>query len=176
MSKNAYETLLTCRSIRHFIDTPIPDEALERILEAGRWTGSAKNVQPWQFGVVREKETLQRLADCGKYASHLKGAAAAIVIVTPAGAWADFDAGRVAQNMMLAAWTEGIGSCIASLHHEAQAREVLGIPEDLQARIAISLGYPLEGAPQTIEGRPRKEILTSVGRQSLDKLVHWEKW
>ncbi len=176
MSKDAYDILLSCRSIRHFQETSLPDDALTRILQAGRWTGSAKNVQPWQFVVVRAKETLGQLASCGRYASHLKGAAAAVVIVTSSGNWAVFDAGRAAQNMMLAAWADGIGSCIASLHDEAQARDILRIPEDLQATIAISFGYPLEDAPQTIEGRPREDVLVYIGRQPLDKLTHWEKW
>lgn len=176
MSQEAYETILTCRSVRHFTGASIPDHTLTRILQAGRWAGSAKNVQPWHFVVVRKQETLDRLAACGRYASHLRGAAAAVVLVTSPGTWTDFDAGRAAQNMMLAAWTEEVGSCIASLHDEACARDVLGVPASLQARIAISLGYPLENAPKTIEGRPREDILVSVGRQPFEKLVHWETW
>jgi nitroreductase len=176
MSQDAYQILLTCRSIRHFTDAPISDEALKHILQAGRWTGSAKNVQPWHFVVLRKKAPLQQLAACGRYASHLKGAAVGIVIVTPSGSWTDFDAGRTAQNMMLAAWTDGIGSCLASLHDEDRAREILGIPNDLHAKIAISFGYPDKDAPQTIEDRPREDILAHVGRQPLDQLVHWGKW
>jgi nitroreductase len=77
---------------------------------------------------------------------------------------------------VLAAWTMGIGSCIASLHDEVQTRQVLGVPGDRQASVAISFGYPLKDAPQEIEGRPRKEVLASIGRHPLDKLVHWETW
>jgi nitroreductase len=176
MSQDAYETILTCRAIRHFTDIPLPDEDVQHILEAGRWAGSAKNVQPWHFLVVRKQETLNRLTECGQYASHLQGAAVAVVLVTSPGRWVDFDAGRAAQNMMLAAWSLGIGSCIASLHDDARARAVLGVPEDLLTHIAISFGYPLEDAPQVIEGRPREEVLASIGRHSLEKLVHWETW
>lgn len=176
MPQYTYETILTCRAVRHFAGTPIPDEDLQRILEAGRWAGSAKNVQPWHFVVVKVRETLDRLAECGYYASHLRGAAVAVVLVTSPGRWADFDAGRAAQNMMLAAWSVGIGSCIASLHEDTRARTVLGVPADLQPHIAISFGYPLEDAPRTIEGRPREDVLASVGRHSLDQLVHWETW
>jgi nitroreductase len=78
--------------------------------------------------------------------------------------------------MMLAAWSLGIGSCIASLHEDTRARAVLGVPGDLETHIAISFGYPLEDAPQEIEGRPREEVLASIGRQPLEKLVHWETW
>jgi nitroreductase len=176
MSQDAYETILTCRAVRHFTDKSISDENMLHILEAGRWAGSAKNVQPWHFLVVREQETLDQLADCGQFASHLRGAAVAVVLVTSPGRWVNFDAGRAAQNMMLAAWSLGIGSCIASLHDDIRARAVLGVPEDLLTHIAISFGYPLEDAPQVIEGRPREEVLASIGRQPLAKLVHWETW
>lgn len=176
MNQDVYTMILTCRAVRHFTDQPIPEDNLRRILEAGRWTGSAKNVQPWHFLVVRERETLYQLAECGRYASHLRGAAAAVVLVTSPGTWVDFDSGRAAQNMMLAAWSMGLSSCIASLHEAERARGILRVPQEFQTRIAISFGYPLKDAPQTIEGRPREEILASIGRKPLEKLVHWDTW
>ncbi len=176
MAQDAYHLLLNCRAVRHFTADPLPDDALRRILEAGRWAGSAKNVQPWQFVAVRDPALLNSLAECGRYASHLRGAAAAVVIVTAAGTWADFDAGRAAQNMMLAACALGVGSCIASLHDMEQAKTLLNIPAELQAHIAISFGFPLKNAPQTIEDRPREQILASIGRKPLEDLVHWETW
>ncbi len=172
----AYQTILTLRAVRHFTDRPLATETLTRILEAGRWAGSAKNVQPWHFIVVRNRETLDRLAGCGRYAGHLRGAAAVIIIVTEAQGWAAFDAGRAAQNMMLAAWAEGVGSCLASLHDAACARAVLGLPPDRQAQTAISLGYPDPTAAATIEGQPREKILASLGRRPLADLVYWEGW
>ena len=82
MNQDVYQTILTCRSVRHFTDTPISDDTVTRILQAGRWAGSAKNVQPWHFLVVREAERLNRLAEYGRYASHLRGAATAVVLAT----------------------------------------------------------------------------------------------
>jgi nitroreductase len=170
-----YQMILSLRAVRHFTDQSIPDEVLERILQAARWTGSAKNTQPWQFVVVRDRQMLKDLAVCGAYASHLAGAALGVVLATPPG-YALFDAGRVTQNMMLAAWTDGVGSCIASFHDEAKARSLLGIPGDFQAHTAISFGYPQPDAPHTIEGKPIKDVLAYVGRHPLSELVHWEKW
>ncbi len=171
----AYQAVMTLRSIRHFMDKPLPEEALNRILEAGRWSGSAKNVQPWEFVVIRNHETLTKLAGCGQFASHLRGAAVGIVVVTPSGWPGTFDAGRVVQDMMLAAWAEGIGSCIASLHDANCARSLLGVPTDRQV-VAISFGYPQPNAPRTIEGRPREQVLANLGRHPLTEIVHWEKW
>lgn len=172
----AYQIITSLRAVRHFWGQPLSKETLARILQAGRWTGSAKNVQPWRFIVVRKRETLERLAGCGSYASHLWGAIAAVVIVTEAHTWAAFDAGRAAQNMMLAAWTEGVGSCIATLHDAACAQAVLGLPPEWQVQAAISFGYPDPAASATIEGQPREKILASMGRRSLADLVYWEQW
>ncbi len=169
---DAYQAIKSLRSVRHFLDKPISDEVLNRILEAGRWTGSAKNVQPWQFIVVRNRETLGRLAGCGQFASHLRGAALAIVIVTPTNWSGTVDAGRAVQDLLLAAWDEGVGSCIASMHDADCARAVLDVPQDRQV-VAISFGYPQSDAPQTIEGRPRDQVLANVGRRPLKELVRY---
>ena len=172
---DAYQAILSLRAVRHFTDQPLPDDVIEHILQAARWTGSAKNTQPWQFLVVRERRTLEQLATFGAYASHLAGAAAGVLVITPTG-HAAFDAGRATQSMMLAAWADGVGSCIASLQNEDKVRSLLGIPPDFQAHTAISFGYPQPDAPQMIEGKPRKDVLASLGRRPLNELVHWEKW
>ncbi len=170
-----YQLILSLRAIRHFTDQTIPDEVIERILQAARWTGSAKNTQPWQFVAVQNRQTLKDLSECGAYASHLAGAAIGIILGTPP-SYAAFDAGRVAQNMMLAAWSEGVGSCIASLSNEAKARTILHMPNSYQAHTAISFGYPEPNAPHTIEGQPMQNVLARMGRRPLSELVHWEHW
>jgi nitroreductase len=173
-SMDPYQLIISLRAVRHFTGQPVPEDVLERILQAARWAGSAKNTQPWQFVVLRSRQTLQELGSYGPYASHLAGAALGIVIVTPH-AYAAFDAGRVTQNMMLAAWTDGVGSCIASVD-DAKTRALLGIPEEFQAHTAISFGYPLPDAPRTIEGVPYEAVLASTGRRPLSELIHWEQW
>src|SRR5574340_1573147 len=105
-----FQAIKTLRAVRQYTDQPIGDECLGRILEAGRWAGSAKNTQPWRFIVVRNRETLARLSACGNYASHLRDAALAIVVVTEPSFRGDFDSGRAVENMMLSAWGDGIGS------------------------------------------------------------------
>lgn len=96
--------------------------------------------------------------------------------MTEAHHWASFDAGRVAQNMMLAAWTEGVGSCITALHDAPCAQAVLGVPPEQQIQVAISFGYPDLEASATIEGQPREKILASLGCHSLADLVYEEQW
>jgi nitroreductase len=99
-----------------------------------------------------------------------------VVVVTGPGPRAAFDAGRAIQNMMLAAWADGVGSCIAALHDKDRARDILDVPAELGVEYAISFGYPDPDAPATIEGRPREEVLAQLGRRPLEQILHQEKW
>ncbi|GAC1428034.1 MAG: nitroreductase family protein [Chloroflexota bacterium] len=171
----AFECVRSLRAVRHFNSQPVERATIERILQGGRWSGSAKNTQHWQFVVVRERDTLAALSRCGDYASHLAGAPCGIVLVGEPGVWA-FDLGRCAQNMMLTAWNEGVGSCIATLNHGEQARAALGgVPPNHDVSTAISLGYPAP-ADDLIEGQPRRAVLPTLGRRSLAEIVHWDRW
>ena len=174
---DVYRTIVSLRSIRQFQDKPIPDDALHRILQAGRMSGSSKNTQPWTFVVVREAETRQALSKCGDFASHLIGAPLAIVVVfDPQFYRGEFDSGRAAQNMMLAAWADGIGSCIASMHREDDAKAVLGVPKELRLEHAISFGYPVPQPDTSIEGKPRERVIKRTGRKPMEEIARHEKW
>ena len=173
---DTFKVIVTHRAVRHFLPRPVPHDVIMRILQAGRWAGSSKNTQPWHFIVVHSREILDQLSGCGNYASHLRGASMGVVVVTGPGPRAAFDAGRAIQNMMLAAWADGVGSCIAALHDEERARDILEVPAELGVEYAISFGYPDPDAPATIEGRPREEVLAQLGRRPLEQILHWEKW
>src|SRR4029453_5900286 len=116
---DTYRALVDKRDQRAFLNQPIPDEVLRRILQAGRMTGSSKNVEPNRFVVVRDRPLVAALAAPSAYAHWLVRAAVVIVLVqTRAHA---FDAGRCAQNLMLAAWNDGIGSRPAPPPHAGGA-------------------------------------------------------
>src|SRR6185369_9500261 len=123
---DAYRVIVAKRDQRAFLPRPIPDETLHRILQAARMTGSSKNREPNRLVVVRDRARLARLAATSRFARFIADSAATIVIAQTEPH--DFDAGRCAQNMMLAAWNEGIGSCPAHLP-EAEVAALLGIPE-----------------------------------------------
>jgi nitroreductase len=163
------------RSVRQFSDKEIPDDVLRDILDTGRWTGSAKNTQPWDLIVVRDRETLKALATCGQFAWHLAGARLAIALVMRGeDAWSAMDEGRLMQNLMLGAWAHGVGSCIASIYpeHEKRARELLGIPENRYLRTVLSIGYP--ASPEALRLPPN--VPMPRGRRPLDELVSWERF
>ncbi len=168
---DAYQTITSLRSVRQFdLSRPIDEATLHRILQAGRMSGSSKDSQPWWFIVVKERATLQALSKTGDYAQHLAGAAFAIAIAfDPRYYRGEFDSGRTAQNMMLAAWNDGLGSCVASMHREDDCKAVLGVPTELRLQHIISFGYPLP-AEQTSAAAPRRR------RKSMEEIVMSERW
>lgn len=163
------------RAIRAFDERPLDPAHLERILQAGRRSGSSKNRQRWAFIVVQDRARLQELTAVGPWAAHLAGAAAGIALVTPDPGAPDahesirFDLGQAAQNMMLAAWELGIGSVPATVYAFDVARRVLGYPDDHTCEYLLSFGYPADPADLT---RPKKV----GGRRPLSEIVHEERW
>jgi nitroreductase len=170
--------LRSLRSVRRFADRSIADDVLHDVLDVARWTGSSKNTQPWHIVVARDRNTLLELAKCGPYAGHLAGAQAAIVLVMQDGN-RRYDEGRLAQNVMLAAWAHGVGSCIGSLYPEPnvrRARELLGVPADRWLHTAISLGYPADANALRLSANRGNLSEVPIGRVELAELVSWERF
>jgi nitroreductase len=163
------------RAIRRFADRPLEPADLDRILDAGRRSGSSKNLQRWSFIVCRDRGHLRELAGVGPFASHLAGAAVAIALVTPDPRGSDaplsilFDLGQAAANMMLVAWERGIGSVPATVYDQDLARRLLGYPADRYCEFLLSFGYPAD--PADLVAPPR-----AGGRAPLGDLVHEERW
>ena len=162
---DAYEAIIKKRDRREYDGRPIPEDVLRRILQAGRMAGSSSNSQPLRLIVMRDQAAKDRLAPAGPGTAPLVNAPLGIVVCLKRGS-RDFDVGRAAQNMMVAAWAEGIHSCPIGLRNEAVASEALGLPDDYVASIGISFGYP-SGAPSNRE--PGKRI-------ALEELVHYDRW
>jgi nitroreductase len=160
--KMVLDLIRTKRAVREFTSEPVPENIVQEILEAGRLAQSSKNDQPWHFLLIRERETLRQLSECGKYAGHLAGANFAVALVVQPGY--DFDLGQAAAYMQLAAWERGVASCIASMWEPDKAKTILGIPSDKQFDTAISFGYPAK--------RPGK----IKDRRPLEDVVRREKW
>ena len=163
------------RVVREFRDQPLGEDDVRAILEAGRRAGSSKNLQRWQFIVVRDRGRLKQLAGAGPYAGHVAGAALAVALVTP-DTRADraplsvlWDLGRAAQNMILVAWARGIGSAPATIYEHELCRSILGYPVGQHCEYVLSFGYPADAETLT---RP----LRAGGRRSLAELVHEERW
>lgn len=169
---NVSDAIRTKRAVRQFQDRPLPEQAVQTILNAGRRSQSSKNSQPWRFIAIRDKDILRALSNLGDWAGHLAEAALGVAILTgdPAEKFqVMFDAGQAAAYMQLAAWELGVASCLASIYKPDEARQLLGFPGDLHLRIAISFGFPLNEDVLTADPRPG-------GRRPFGEVVHFERW
>ncbi len=166
------EAIRLKRAVRVFKNEPLPEEAVRRILWAGRRAQSSKNTQPWEFIAITDMDLLRGLSELGAYAGHLAGASLGVAILTPdpEQRWSlMFDAGQAAAYMQLAAWEMRIGSCIATIYQPEQARELLGFPETLHLHVALSFGYPAD--PSALTDPPR-----AGGRKPMEEIIHWNGW
>ncbi|MBA2288487.1 MAG: nitroreductase family protein [Ktedonobacteraceae bacterium] len=163
------------RAVRQFRADTVPQEVLDAVLDVARWSGSASNRQHWELIVVRERKTLQALAQCEGYAGHLAGAALGIVLVMAGQPdlvdQETYDEGRLSERIMLAAEAYGVGSCIGWLKGQGRtdAKALLGIPQERLVRTTISLGYPDEEAR-------RARAKNTHARKPLPDLVHFERY
>src|SRR5256712_3686797 len=162
-----WDAIRARRNVRVYEDRPIPPEHLERILEAAWRTPSSMNEQPWDFVLCTERDKLERLAETWRYAKHVAGSAATVVLVAPvptdqdARDWIFYDMGQATMSMMLAAADLGIGSSHAALDDQALARRILGLPEDRFCVGLVAFGYPAD-RPLAPIVRPNRRPLNEV--------------
>ena len=148
------------RDERAYADAPLPDDAVRRILDAGRLSGSSQNKQRWEFVLVTDAR--RELADAVYAPDNVRTAALVIAIVGAAGA---FDVGRCAQNMMLAAWDQGVVSCPNGTRDADAAAAICGG----EVRMILSFGYPAR--PRDPRSRSAEEWSARANRRPLDELV-----
>lgn len=148
------------RDVRDYNDSEIPLPVLMKILEAGRLSGSAMNRQPWSFILIRDKNLLKRIAQLSPTGQFIKNVPAAIAIATDSSnAFHEIDCGRCVQNMMLAAWNEGVGSCWIAGLDRPEISKMLELPENKYLLTIIPLGYPEQ---YSVTGKKRRNAISDV--------------
>ena len=147
------------REMRDYAGTPIPEDVVQRILDAGRLSGSSRNTQRWQFVVVGDHEAM---AQCVYAPGNVLGAA---LVVAIAGAAGSFDVGRAAQNMLLAAWNDGVGSCPNGISDAEGAERIAGAP----VSIVLTFGYP--ATPRDPTAHTAEEWSARAKRKPFDEVV-----
>lgn len=159
------------RSVREYAGEPIDPKAIEQVLQAGLLSPSGRARQPWEFIVVRNKETLKKLSQCREHgAAMLANADCAIVVFadpSKTDVWTE-DCSIAMSNMHLMAESLGIGSCWIQgrLRTAPDGRltktylqELLQVPAELELEAILSMGMPKEHkAPHSLEDLPTQKI------------------
>ena len=159
-----YDTVNHRLSVRSYKPDPVPEDALNRILEAGRLAPSAKNIQPWKFIVVRDPEIRKQLVPACRNQQFVGDAPVTICgCAVESEAWggmggywsaAAVDVTIALEHMILAAAAEGLGTCWIGAFIEEEVRKVLAIPEGVKPIALTPVGYPAREA----KPRPRKPL------------------
>ncbi len=173
--------VLTRQSDRNYIDRPVENDKLARILECARMAPSACNAQPWHVIVVNDPEIRNTIADATSEKilgmNHFtKQAPVHLVLVEEVanlssgfGSWVKrrhfplIDIGIIAAHLSLAAADEGLGSCMIGWFDEKKVKKALGVPSSKRVQLIITLGYP------------SKETRIKI-RKPLDKIVSFNKY
>ncbi len=168
-----YKTIENRVSTRSYKDKPVPDEILDRILNAARLAPSGKNGQPWRFIVVKDAETRKRLVDACKGQKFIGEAPVTIVACgyeryayqKMGGYWNSLpvDIGISLEHLILAAEVEGLGTCWIGAFIEEEVRKILGVPDEVKIVALTPLGYPSGDK-------------SFRGRMKLEEIVMHERW
>jgi nitroreductase len=165
---DTYLAIASRREGRKYAKREIPYEVRHRILDAGRLSGSSQNRQPWRFYVLEDRALVEQVAETVHAPSNVLGATFLVAITVAGKGPLSFDAGRAAQNMMLAAWNEGVVGCPNAMSDSERTAELLGLEEGEKPAIILSFGYPkLERDP---ESRSAEDWSRRANRRPLDQL------
>jgi nitroreductase len=166
---DAYLAIVSKRELRTYADRPIEADAARQVLEAGRVAGSSKNRQARRFVVLRDPALLERAAECVYAPGNVLGAALVVAVVVGGKGPTSFDAGRAAQNMMLAASQLGIGSCPNGIADAAALQEVVGHDDGEQVATVLTFGYP--ETPRDAERLSPAEWIARANRKPYEEIV-----
>jgi len=156
---DVFEAVKTMLAVRSYKKDPIPSEIISRIVEAGRLTASAMNRQHWDFVVIQDRQTLQRLGKLASTGGYIAGAPLTIAVAVPDSFLGHIDGARAAQDMMLVAWQAGVGSNWVGKVNTPEIKELLYIPEDRIVLTVIPFGYPADEIGRGVKDRkPLSEV------------------
>jgi nitroreductase len=163
---DAFLAIVSRREARAYDGRSLPDDVKRRILDAGRLAGSSRNRQQRRFVVLTDAEAV---AGAVWSPGNVLGAALLVAIVVSGKGPLALDAGRAAQNMLIAAHNEGVGSCPNGVSDRDAMAAVVGTSEDEQVATVLSFGYPAR--PRDPERRTADEWIARADRRPFDEIV-----
>lgn len=162
---DAFECIATKLDVKDFARKAVSTDVKKQILEAARLTGSGMNLQHWQFVLVQDPENLRKLTEASITGKWVAGANFAILLLTdPKYGFHLIDAGRVLQDMQLAAWNYGVGSRLYTGWDKEAMTRYFNLPPEMSLTAVLGFGYPA------------KRIRGKKDRKSLADLFHSEKY
>ncbi|HPP12091.1 MAG TPA: nitroreductase family protein [bacterium] len=162
---DALKVLKERRSVRSFQNRAVPREVITDIVDCGRLAATARNLQPWEFVVVTEAGTREKLAEITDYGKFIAQAPVCIVVFCRETKYYLEDGSAATQNLLLAATACGLGSCWVAGDKKPYAEDIcrlLNAPAGYRLVSLVAVGYPAE------KPSPSKRLLSEV--------LHWEKW
>jgi len=166
---DTYLAIMSRREGRRYSDRAVSEGVRHRILDAGRLAGSGQNRQPWHFYVLDDPDLLERVAETVYAPSNLLGSPFVVAITVTGKGPTSFDAGRASQNMLLAAWNEGVVGSPNGIKDSDKMTELLGLEEAERPAIVLSFGHPQR--ERDPESRSAEEWSARANRKPLDELV-----
>jgi nitroreductase len=157
------------RDERRYLPDPLPDDVVERILDAGRLSESSRNSQPWTFVLAATRARVESVAGTVFVPENLLAAGLVVAVVVSGKGPVSFDAGRAAQSMLLTAWNEGVASCPNGIKDAEALAAALELGEDERAAIVLSFGWP-EGR-RDARSKDASEWSARANRKPLDEVV-----
>jgi nitroreductase len=167
---DAYLAIASRREVRSYADHAVPEDVQRRIIDAGRVSGSSQNRQQRRFLWLTDRERLDRVAETVFVPGNIRGCAFAVAVVVWGKGPTSFDAGRAAQNMLLAAWNEGLGSCPNGMPDRHATAEVLGLAEEETPATVLSFGYPARPGRDP-ESRSPDDWVEAADRKPFGEIV-----
>lgn len=188
-----YDLIVSRRSIRQFKPEPISREILEKLVNAARLAPSAANLQPLEFVVVDEAKIRKQIFDCLRWAAYIapegdpkpgyEPVAYVAILANTEIRDKEYErgAGAAIENMILAAWEEGIGSCWLVSIERSKVHEILKIPEEYKIDSILALGYPnekplVEEMKESVKYWKDKEGRLHVPKRKLEDVIHLNKF
>jgi nitroreductase len=162
------DTLKTRRSIRAYQDKAIPKDALEKLVDVARFSPTARNVQPWEFIVITDSQTLKKIGALAENARFMAAAKAGIAVFCSDTKYYLEDGCAATVNILNAAAALGIGSCWVAGDRKPYCGEVtalLSVPQGFKLVSLVALGYPED-----------KSGFKLIDKKGLKEIIHWEKF
>jgi len=162
---DVFKAILERRSIRKYVkDKKIPEEMLQKLLEAARLAPSGRNKQDWSLVIVEDPEIKQELVPACNNQNFVGNTSIVIAgIVDPSWKWCDVDLTIAFEHIVLEAVELGLGTCWIGSFEEDKVKKVLNVPSKLRVTVLLTVGFPAEKP----NPRPRKP---------LEQLIHINKF